>query len=213
MALRFVLVSLVAGLGVEWPSGAELARMASGGRAWLASQWDGLSATLAGLATSEGEESGAEGAPAGASTTAREPAFARAAGERVASGTIEVVEEEAIAATVDRPEDARFEAVVEAMASAFVSEAAGEVPVDPIDPGLAMNLIYDGIDDEGMSPAPPSADLAARPAVGHDPAPAPTPEPPGGADRLGTALRLTGQAFQAWVSVLQHSTPETVAHR
>ncbi len=219
MVLRFMLVGLVASLGFELPTGAEMARLARSGQVWVTTQWQDLKGSVAGeaaLTATDGEDA-EETVEAVATIPSQEavirqeadaPAFAAATTRHGDSATIEVVEEvaeEAVAAS-----DVGFEAVVGEMASTFATEAATpEAPefvaaVNPAaiadtpapDMAFAMNLQYDGIDDA----LPGEVEAAPLPSE-------PRNRTVGQGERLGVAVRLTGQAFHAWMSVLQQSMP------
>lgn len=225
MALRVVLVGLVACLGFEWPTGAEWTRLVDSGRAWASSQWQGWKDPLAGSEILEADASAAPAedtaaptplvtnGPLGAAVTvgpavalgsilsdegifrgqATAPCFAAPHPTASDAAMIEVVDESpedtstsALAAT--EPTDLGFEAVVGAMASTFSADAEESAP-EAEEPASLDN------------PSPDLANASNHAQDGIESEPAAT------GDRLNTAVRLTGQAVQAWMSVLNLRTP------
>lgn len=97
--------------------------------------------------------------------------------------------------------------VAEILVPAFPAEEKleGDVEHDPY-PGLAfaLNAAHDGIGEEVV------ADDAGEPVLETaDVDQAVAAESPARLERLASAVRLTGQALQAWVSIFQQTPPET----
>ncbi len=189
MALRFLLVGLVIGLGVELPSGDEIASWVRAGSDWVQARIDGAL----------GPEALAEAKPTD------DAAFAAIVDEMAgafASDRAAVVDGKAGASPSD---DAAFAAIVDEMAGAFASDRALaerpappkrlafepiEVPDDPeSDLGFALNRESQG---EGRTPEPAAIEIAKAPAAES------TAE-----GRLASAIRLTREAGAAWANVLR----------
>jgi hypothetical protein len=100
-------------------------------------------------------------------------------------------------------------------------EGAGIAGDADVEEGLAfeLNRAHDGINDEPAiaeaEPAPPEAvSTMVEESPAMEPIPAPVEEPQQAASRSGrlsTALRLTGQAFQAWADVLDGNSGPAVS--
>lgn len=228
MALRVMLVGLVASLGLDLPSSQDLAGMARRSMGWLSTQTAYIQNVVADaidrapdedadLADPEmrlevaSVEGGADAAPIPTietnPTNITHPTIAN-------RPAIEVVEESdipAMAAEAD-PIDGRFDSIVGEMASAFAAQAGDlqpppalveveEAPFSGV--AYALNREADGIEDEWISEE--AAVTEERPQVVAEEESDDEGDPRGA--RLGTAVRLTGQAFQAWMSVLQQRTP------
>lgn len=214
MALRFVLVSLVATLGFDLPKGADLVRLVNSGQSWAVSQWrewkdfmaeegDALaSADPTGTTPEEAPKSSDPEPPALAALSeiaddegtdfrheVRLPDLAKARTMDADSTTIEVIEqeeaEESLASTpADELDDDRFSELVNAMVADLATE-----PVEDSAEVLASN-------DDGASSSPHVEETTT------------VIEAESEATNFRTAVRLTGQAVQAWMSVLQQTTPQ-----
>jgi hypothetical protein len=185
MALRFLLVGLVMGLGVDLPSGQEIASWARAGGEWLQARIDGA---FGPEAVAE-----AEAAP-DAEFAAIVDQMAREFGA------------EAVAESKANP-DTEFAAIVDQMAGSFTADLAMaegpatpqwpafepiEVPDDPT-PGLAFALNRASQAEERI-PGPPAPEVATAPITAQDPA---------ASDRLASAVRLTREAASAWMSLIR----------
>lgn len=198
MVLRFVLVSLVASLGVDLPGPADLGRWIDSGRVWLSAPEE--SGKIVGDEVIEVvEEEGAAAAPGPSMKLAES---VRREGD---SASIEVVDLEAVVEERETAEgeevaveDAVFESVVDAMAESFSeTEPDGFVPkaveLTQIQPEIAVEAVEAAalaVAREREDGDPPVE--AAAVAVG-----------PSRAERLGVAVQLTGQAIHAWMKVLR----------
>jgi hypothetical protein len=231
MALRVILVGLVASLGLDLPSSQDVARMAQSGLDWASSQAASIRDFVADLTDRESdpgreavaEERAPEGMPAEVArdvdaTTTTEATLANVSHPTTGRvPTIEVVEESDEPATqvAADPVDGRFDAIVGEMASEFAGQADEIVPAATVaeteeeEPfagiAYALNREADGIEDEWIVEEAEATATAERPQVAESEEESDDDDPRGA--RLGTAVRLTGQALQAWMSVLQQSTP------
>jgi hypothetical protein len=187
MALRFLLVSLVAGMGLELPSGQELSRWTRAGREWAGARMIELSsiraeAQRALLGPTDCERNGAIAAPA--------------------------------EAVIDGPStaDLAFDVVVEGMASTFAADMAA-IQADRPEWIATPDVIADQPPDEEppmlawVDPEPEPASFSA-PAETQPAAVAETPTSPIATrvDRLSMAVRLTRQAVIAWASLIEGSS-------
>lgn len=201
MALRLLMVGLVAGLGLDLPSGRDVGRWARDGRAWLERTVAALSPAPmpddAGAFAAEAPEPDAPIAATGpvvpvAPTLAAEIVLAKTSGgmDRDFSA---VVDQMAVDFAADRP---------------ILAESRPRPSFEPVEvgddlyPGLAFDL-------NGGAEALGVAQGAAAANSRDDPA---SPAEESRERKLTAALRLTGQAFHAWVSVLQHG-PSVAATR
>jgi hypothetical protein len=178
MAVRLLLVGLVIGLGLDLPSGDEVASWAHIGASWVQARVDGMLG-------------------AGAVAEAQPDPDAEFAA---------IVDDMALAFAAEPKPDLAFSAIVDDMATSFAADLARVAPpkVDPaprrlvafepldvpddLDVGIAFALNRDS-QGVGISPEPPE----------------PEPKAPGGPERLASAVRLTGQAAAAWMAVLRGS--------
>jgi hypothetical protein len=187
MALRLLLVGLVIGMGVELPSGDEVASWAHAGRAWIQARVDGLL----------GPDALAEVRP--------DPDAEFAA----------IVDDMALAFAAEPKPDVAFTAIVDDMATSFAADLARveppkvepaprrlaaafeplEVP-DDLETGVAfaLNRESQGV---GIVPEPIAPEPAKIAALGTE------STVPSGPERLASAVRLTGQAAAAWMAVLR----------
>lgn len=225
MALRVMLVGLVASLGLDLPSSQDLARMARRSLDWVSSQAANIEKFVAELAPNR------DAGPAVMEETPEVASIEVGTGDGLAPTTgttgptpthpttvdrpaIEVVDEPELSpsSVAADPIDGRFDSIVSEMASEF-AERAGDVEApaalagsgeDPF-PGVAyaMNREADGIEDEWLVEEVAGSENRPQVVVSEEPDEDTNPR----AARLGTAVRLTGQAIQAWMSVLQQRTP------
>jgi hypothetical protein len=220
MALRVMLVGLVASLGLELPDGREFTGWLRSGQTWLSARWESVEGWMSVLAPESGlaDDEGAVGAEV---MVAGDVPVGPIVGTEAVDGlgairgdspSIEIVE-----TGEDRAEaeDAAFASVVGAMATSFAAGEgrSGEVGSVLGDVAYELNRISDGVDDgwmweEGERESRP-VEVAEVSAVGV----APEAEVEARSERLGTAVRLTGQAWRAWMSVLQRSEPIRVTER
>jgi hypothetical protein len=160
MALRFLLVSLVAGLGVNLPSGDELTSWASSGREWVQARIDGFRG-IESDSSRETEQADAE--------------FAAVVDEMAGTFSDDL-------ASMDRPSPATQ------IASVSLEVAEDEiVENEPVDdrPEPVAATVEIATDDEDIS-EPTVSTGAARSA------------------RIASAVQLTRQAADAWISVLRN---------
>lgn len=212
MALRLILVSLVASMGFELPSSHDVESWGRSGRVWVAARVSELS-TLSTWQDLAGPEDAAE---------------VEAVEDRVAA-----IDE----APTSHPEDSRttpvddlaFEVVVEGMASNFSEDiATARIETERAEAALAALAEAESLgaeaiarDEDAIPPAleapvvaeaapimaevVPSVDPEEAPAVE---APLPAPEivaeeaGPSRFDRLTKAVRLTRSAVEAWASLM-----------
>ncbi len=188
MALRFMLVSLVASMGFEMPTGADLSHWTRSGRDWA----DARMADLSGLRAEAGR-------------VFADPAESARVDELSA----------AVASCPGTTADLAFEAVGEGMATSFAADLALARVEESKPAAEAPNLARA---DEPAAVAPASAEpvvnLAATAEAdcldaseAGDPAVANSAEP-SRADRISSAVRLTGEAVQAWANLIQSSADE-----
>jgi len=190
MALRFVLLGLVASMGFEMPSTQDLASWSRSGREWFDARLADVSCLRAEAAR----------------------AFDVAAnGERVAEAPAPEV-----APTRD---DLTFDAVVDGMAKDFSTDLAAleaektlefEEALTVVEPFREMPPAVVGIGqpepEPSMDPAVGEVAVAAPAAV-----PAQAVETESRVAKISAALRLTRQAMSAWAALIQPSpsaTPE-----
>jgi hypothetical protein len=167
MALRFLLVSLVAGLGVNLPSGDEFSSWASSGREWVQARVDGF----------RGIESGSDSASEQADTEA-DLEFAAVVDEMASTFAADL-------ASLERPKPAELLATTTLeVAEDEIVEA--ETVVDRSEPVAAFEEL--AIDDGEADESTVSAD-SARSAR---------------SSRIASAVQLTKQAADAWLSVLRN---------
>ena len=177
MALRFLLVSLVAGMGFELPSGGDVATWTRAGRDWVDARMGDLSSLKA----------EARLAFAGAVDCEREV--------EPAASPVDVA---------PTREDLAFEAIVEKMASDFKADLATIEEPKPVDEALVIVEPFREMppaaltDPEPAVPAPVEV-AGARPEVV---APA-TVESASRVERISAAVSLTKQALSAWASLIQ----------
>ena len=182
MALRFLLVGLVMGLGVDLPSGDEVAAWARAGGEWLQARLDG-----------------AFGPEAVAEAAATPDAEFAAIVDRMARD----FGAEAVVDAKPNP-DAGFAAIVDRMAESFTADLAmaesstwPRLAVDSIDvsdapaPGLAFALNQASQSEEQI-PDSPTPEVAKA-----------SDQTPAAEGRLASAVRLTREAASAWMGVLR----------
>ncbi len=206
MALRLLLVGLVIGLGVELPSGDEIASWASSGSAWVQARVDGLL----------GPEAVAEATPspdAEFAAIVEEMAQSFVAAPRPDAGFAAIIDEMAQSFVAGPEPDAGFAAVVDDMARSFAADLARVEPRPAEPPASPTAVVFEPLDladdletgiafalnreSQGVGVTPePSAPVPAR---------ASESGVPGGSERLASAVRLTGQAAAAWMAVLRGS--------
>ena len=180
MALRVLLVGLVASMGFELPDGQELSSWTKTGRDWFNARMVDLSNLRV-----EAERVIAEDADG---ERAEEPAAA----------PIEVASTRA---------DLAFDAVVEGMASEFATDLASIEARKPPDEALAAVEPSREIPPAEQSD-PSLEDPDVETLAEADPAPtapAQAVEPPSRIERISTAVRLTREAMNAWASLIQPS--------
>ena len=193
MALRCLLVGLVASLGFELPSGQEVTSWTRPGRDWVAARTITLADLQANAATWLG---GAE--------PAAPPAVAPAL------VAVPVPSAEAI------PDDLAFVAINEAMASSFAADfavaqleeaadAAAEQAPAPAAEAIAAVTNEPELESMALAHAEPEASASADPVEATDESGS-TP-----ASRLNLAVRATRQAMDAWTSLVQAVGREVVA--
>ena len=179
MALRVLLVGLVASLGFELPTGQDLASWAKSGRAWV----DARAAELSGLRLE------AEQALAGATDGERDEGPAP---------TTEVASSRA---------DLNFEATVEAMASEFAVDLALMKESTPAEEAVVVVERFQEMPPAATDPGPESDEQASEVLAEVVPVPAPSIAPPAAPaspiEKLSTAVRLTREAVNAWASLIQ----------
>jgi hypothetical protein len=195
MLLRLLLVGAVTGLGMDLPKQGDLERWSASGRAW----WDAQVAALKTLTRDEVPVPTLDELEAEIAEEAPMPAGKDALAAELPHNAVPMP-------FVTAPSDAEFAGVVEAMVAGFAPAptpapeptpeatvaAAPEpsIPDEDLYPGLAYELNREA---EGLSvPAQDSQSVTTPPDA-----------------RLANAVRLTGQAFQAWVALLQ--TPAVVS--
>ncbi len=178
MALRLLLVGLVIGLGVELPSGDELAAWAQVGTAWVEARVEGL---LGPAAVAEN----------------RPDADAEFAA---------IVDGMATSFAADTRFDAAFSAIVDNMACAFIGDLARLTPAN-VEPAPQKVAVFEPLDvPDDLEAGVAFALNRDSQGIGITPEPI-TPEPaaPSRPERLASAVRLTGQAAAAWMAVLRGS--------
>jgi hypothetical protein len=187
MALRFLLVSLVAGMGLELPSGQELSSWTRAGREWAGARMVDLSSIRV----------EAERALLGSTDCER---------AEVIAGPAEAVEVGPSTA------DLAFDVVVEGMASTFAADLAA-IRADRPESIATPDAIADqppGEEPPMLAWVDPEPELASFPAS-VETRPAAVAEPPicpiaTRVDRLSVAVRLTRQAVIAWASLIEGSS-------
>ena len=185
MALRFLLVSLVAGMGLELPSGQELSSWTRAGREWAGARMVELSslrveAEQAFLGATDCERAIENTGP----IASAEVGASRAdlAFDVVVEGMASTFAADLVASRSDRPESV-------STPDAFADQRRGEDP-----PILAWS-------DPEPEPAFFPASVETRPeAVSEVPAIAAR------VDRLSAAVRLTRQALSAWALLIEGSS-------
>ena len=182
MALRVLLVGLVASLGFELPTGPDLASWAKSGRAWV----DARAAELSGLRLE------AEQALAG--PTDGERAEGPAPSTEVASSRADLI----------------FEATVEAMASEFAVDLALMKEATPAEEAVVVVERFQErppAAETDPGPESESDEQASEGLAEVVPVPAPSIAPPASPaspiEKLSTAVRLTREAVNAWASLIQ----------
>jgi hypothetical protein len=183
MTLRIMLLGLVASMGIELPSGADISSWTRSGRDWVASRLGDL----------PGPYVEADRADAG-------PTDCHQAGRPTESPVVAVAEDCGIAA------DLAFEAVSEAMAADFSADLltmqAEESPSETAPVMLSS--------DEPPAVGLPDGEETMTLAVPADEAEAVEPdeetsESHSCLDRVSSAVRLTREAVQAWATLIQES--------
>jgi hypothetical protein len=188
MALRFLLVSLVAGMGLELPSGQELSSWTRAGREWAGARMVELSsirveAERALLGSTDCERADVVAGPAEADDAG--PSTADLAFDVVVEGMASTFAADLAALRADRPE------------SIATPEAIAEQPRSEEPPMLAWR-----------DPEPEPASVETQPDVVAEPPISPTQISPIATrvDRLSVAVRLTRQAVIAWASLIEGSS-------
>ena len=186
MTLRIMLLGLVASMGIELPSGADVSCWTRSGRDWVAARLVDRSGS--------GVEADRADVP---------PTDCRQAEEGI--------ESPGVARGVEASDDIAFEAVAEGMAADFAADLMAMTEDGPSSEESPSSLAQ----TEASGANPPEAEELASlalpmievDAVGEeDPASeaiAETEEVPSRADRVSSAVRLTREAVQAWVSLVQ----------
>lgn len=184
MALRFLLVSLVAGMGLELPSGQDLSNWTRAGREWAG-------ARMVEFSSLRGEAACASRGPTDC--------------ERESEGTGPAPTADAGPPTVDLA----FDVVVEGMASAFAADLAAIGPDRP-----ELDVLPEVIAEQSRGEDPPIlAWTDPEPEPASFPAPAESrpdgstgsPAMAGRVERLSAAVRLTRQALSAWALLIEGS--------
>ncbi len=199
MALRCLLVSLVASLGFELPSNQDVTSWTVLGRNWVSGRAVDLSALQA-------EASGWLGL--GDPTIKPSP-------ERP---TPTDPEQEAAAASTTGPDDLAFESIGEGMALAFASDLEtardGDATPAPVSAPAPAELVaaaepqpMPDLDPMALAFPAPSADSTDEEVV------EPTDPSMIRADRLASAFRLTREAVQAWATLVQPVSEDSVTSR
>jgi hypothetical protein len=182
MALRFLLMSLVAGMGLELPNGQELSSWTRAGREWAGARMVDLSALRSEAECAFLGSTDCERADESAGPTATADAGSSSA-------------------------DLAFDVVVEGMASTFAADLAA-IRVEGPESAFAPGALADqprGEDPPLLAwrdPEPESATFPA-PAAEEPTSPAETSPSASRVDRLSAAVRLTRQAVIAWASLIE----------
>ncbi len=179
MTLRIMLVGLVTSLGLELPSGADVSSWAEAQSTWVRAAMLDQSAT--------GDE-----AP---------PVLAQVADRHQAGETPEAP---ATACPNADPSDAAFEAASGAMTADLAADLLASLPeeapaIDEAEPALALEAPSPAEDESVgcLAVAEAGDEMDERDEVAFEAEPTPT------VDRVSSAVRLTREAVQAWVDVLQ----------
>jgi hypothetical protein len=189
MTLRIMLLGLVASMGIELPSGAEVTSWTRSGRDWVAATWADLPGSCV----------GADPADAG-------PTDCHQASKQTGSPVIAVAED------CRTSDDMVFEAVSEGMAADFSADLLTMQAEESPSETAAVMLSSDEPPAVGLPDGEESMTLA----VPADEAEAVEPdeetdESPSHLDRVSSAVRLTREAVQAWASLIQESAEEGCA--
>jgi hypothetical protein len=186
MALRFVLVGLVASLGFEMPGGPDVSSWARTGRDWF-------NARMAEVTSLRSE---AERALALAADCERSDDQAPAPNAEVAPTRL----------------DLTFDAVVDGMARDFSADQASIEVARPVEEAIAAVDPTDGptVEMPEVACLDPTADedgvdTLAEAGPEPEPATAPATEVVSRVERISTAVRLTRRAMEAWASLIQPS--------
>jgi hypothetical protein len=197
MTLRIMLVGLVASMGFELPSGGDLSSWTQSGREWVNARMADLTGSVV---EADCLGSGSTGCLQAESPDSIGPS---------------VVAEPAKAA-----DDAAFDAVSEAMVAEFVADTMpmAEMPSpiedDPATVGVEAPPVGLPDGEELAAQVAPASDVEPADAFESDDMPADATteteeaEDASRADRVSSALRVTGEAVRAWVSLIRVSTDE-----
>ncbi|HEU5116673.1 MAG TPA: hypothetical protein VFT74_08345, partial [Isosphaeraceae bacterium] len=220
MVLRFVLVSLVASLGFELPHTADLSRWIDSSRTWLSAQvkvakvvGDDVIEVVEVEDNTNSPTPAAEARAVALDSLLDRPESARRVGDALSIEVVDLEEEPAMIlpeiaserpAVESEPEilalqkvpdrDAAFESIVRDMAASFADETSLTVEIEP---ALAS---VDKSEETGPEVAGTESRLEAQKLA--DKIPARLESEPSRKERLGMAVKLTGQAIQAWMGVL-----------
>jgi hypothetical protein len=182
MALRFVLVGLVASMGFEMPSGGDVESWTRTGQNWFEARLAELSSLR--LEASRAFDAATDCERADASAPAPVPAV------EVASVR----------------EDLTFEAVVDGMAKDFTADLASINEPRPAEEAIATVEPFREMPEAAPSPSPSPAP-AIESVVEARPEPVVSPAT-SRVEKISTALRLTRQAMSAWAALIQPSVVE-----
>ncbi len=192
MALRCLLVGLVASLGFELPSDQDVTSWTVSGRNWVSARTVDLSALQA-------EASGW--------LRLNDPTTNPKTGEIAATCVSPAVAVEATTETAISPADLAFDSIGEGMSLAFAtdletarSEEATATPILEAKPEMVATSepqIQPELDQMTLAFPAPSAELFDEEGIDQDDTPAIR------AERLSSAVRLTREAVQAWASVIE----------
>jgi hypothetical protein len=187
MALRFLLVGLVASLGFEMPTARDVESWTRTGRSWVEARLADANSLKLEVARALDRAPDCE--------RLEEPTLAPAPVAEVASIR----------------EDLTFEVVVDGMAKDFVADLASIKEPGPVDEALAVVEPFREMQEATPTPSRPEVPaietvVAARPEPVEGPAPVPTPPPTTSRiEKISTALRLTRQAMSAWAALVEPS--------
>ncbi len=225
MVLRFVLVSLVASLGFELPRTADLSRWIDSSRTWLSAQveapkvvGDDVIEVVEVDANPNTPAPAADAEVAALASPQDRPESARRLGDALSIEVVDVEDEPAQTLpeiAIEQPavdpepealvlkeipdEDAAFESIVRDMAASFADEAPDAVKDEPV--LASLDEQEETVQEIAGAESRPEVETVAE-GVATRPESAPSRN-----EQLGVAVKLTGQAIQAWMGVLQQTTP------
>ena len=190
MALRFLLVSLVAGMGCELPSQTDVAAWARTGREWVDARV-GDTARL---------------------KVEAELALAGLRGRLRARSPTPVAPRPTSVEVPSTRDDLAFEAVVEKMASDFAADLAAIEESKPEDEAVVVVEPFREMPPAAWTDPEPAApafeEVAEAPAEVSAP---PRETPASRSEKISAAVRLTKQALGAWASLIQPPTVRVAA--